>query len=214
MEGFLHANALSERDTYLWIDVFCLPQANVQAYVSRIGEIERRIGSVVMVLDPWIAPVCLTRVWCLYEVVHTVPSTRDAAGITFHLTLSSSERASFVTAYEKFGKQHIENVLAAFDARNAMATVEADKHMIFALIASTFDANEGFTIFRGRRSSSRDPSKPSSKRGSSAHSDCSGALALATPEDIVLDSTEAFVRFNTKVRVALMGALTGLSWQI
>mmetsp|Transcript_14388 Transcript_14388/g.33584 ORF Transcript_14388/g.33584 Transcript_14388/m.33584 type:complete len:170 (+) Transcript_14388:2040-2549(+) len=169
-----------------------------------------------MVLDPWNAPVCLTRVWCLYEVVHTVPSTRDAAGITFHLTLSSSERVSFVAAYEKFGKQHIEDVLAAFDARNAMATVEADKHMIFALIASTFGANEGHMFFRSRRSSSRNPSIPSSKRGSSAsaHSDCSGALALATPGDIVLDSKEAFVRFNKTVRVALMGALTGHSWQI
>mmetsp|Transcript_34617 Transcript_34617/g.81671 ORF Transcript_34617/g.81671 Transcript_34617/m.81671 type:complete len:612 (+) Transcript_34617:397-2232(+) len=143
MEGFLRTNSLSERNTYLWIDVFCLPQSNVQAYVARIGEIERRIGSVVMVLDPWNAPVCLTRVWCLYEVVHTVPSKREA-GTEFHLALPSSERASFVAAYEHFGKAHIEEVLAAFDARKAEAAMESDKLMIFRLIASMFNVRTRF----------------------------------------------------------------------
>jgi len=64
LEGFLFTNSLSKHDTYFWIDVFCLPRTKVQAYVAHIGVIERRIGSVVMVLDPWNAPVCLTRVWC------------------------------------------------------------------------------------------------------------------------------------------------------
>jgi len=39
-------------------------------------------------------------------------------------------------------------------------------------------------------------------------------LPPATPESIVRDANVAFVRFNGLVRVALMGALTGLSWQI
>ncbi|KAJ1615826.1 hypothetical protein T492DRAFT_1110551 [Pavlovales sp. CCMP2436] len=160
-----------------------------------------------MVLDPWNAPVCLTRVWCLYEVVHTVPSEREA-GTEFHLALPASERARFVAAYKQFGKKHIEKVLAAFDAREAQAAMEADKMMIFRLIASMFNAR----IPRGL-----EPRQLITGNGStpfSNHPALVDDLSFITPESILRNANAAFVRFNEVVRVALMGALTGHSWQI
>lgn len=44
-------------------DVFCIRQNRVARDVMHIGTIERMIGNVVMVLDPWHEPVCLSRVW-------------------------------------------------------------------------------------------------------------------------------------------------------
>lgn len=43
--------------------VFSIRQHEVAADVQFIGSIEQKIGSVVMVLDPWYEPVCLNRVW-------------------------------------------------------------------------------------------------------------------------------------------------------
>lgn len=44
-------------------DVFSIRQNSVAADVQMIGATLRHIGRVVMVLDPWDRPICLTRVW-------------------------------------------------------------------------------------------------------------------------------------------------------
>lgn len=62
-----HRRALES--TYFWIDVFCIRQNAVAHEVRWIGPALGHIGSVVVVLDPWDKPVCLTRAWCLFEVV-------------------------------------------------------------------------------------------------------------------------------------------------
>jgi hypothetical protein len=40
--------------------------------VLRIGDVIQSIGTVAMVLDPWDKPLCLERVWCLYEIAQTL----------------------------------------------------------------------------------------------------------------------------------------------
>jgi hypothetical protein len=47
--------------------VACIRQDEIEADVLHIDAIERAIGFVVMVLDPWDKPLCLTRVWCAHR---------------------------------------------------------------------------------------------------------------------------------------------------
>lgn len=65
VEAHLALHVLDPRETYLWIDVFAIRQHRVADDVTRIASIERAIGRIVVVLDPWNQPKCLTRMWCL-----------------------------------------------------------------------------------------------------------------------------------------------------
>jgi hypothetical protein len=58
--------------------MMCIRQHEVAADVMRIGEVICAIGKVAMVLDPWDKPVCLERVWCLYEIAQTVVDRDDS----------------------------------------------------------------------------------------------------------------------------------------
>ncbi|KAJ1628003.1 hypothetical protein T492DRAFT_164311 [Pavlovales sp. CCMP2436] len=164
MEGFLRTNSLSERNTYLWIDGKRMRGAGcfrTSTNLTAHARLPAALSAAHSFLPPavqraglrgahwrdraayWVSGDGARPMECLYEVVHTVPSKREA-GTEFHLALPSSERASFVAAYEHFGKAHIEEVLAAFDARKAEAAMESDKLMIFRLIASMFNVRTRF----------------------------------------------------------------------
>mmetsp|Transcript_12884 Transcript_12884/g.34369 ORF Transcript_12884/g.34369 Transcript_12884/m.34369 type:complete len:201 (+) Transcript_12884:1-603(+) len=94
-----------------------------------------------MVIDPWDKPVCLTRVWCLYEVVHTHMQTRT----TLHLAMARSERIGFRRALTD-DRRAVLQALVGFDARRAQASVAADKEMIFELIRDNFHMDDGSGI--------------------------------------------------------------------
>jgi hypothetical protein len=56
-------------------------QSDVTKEVELIGAIERKIGRVVMVLDPWDKPIALTRVWCARARAPSVADTSRAAAL-------------------------------------------------------------------------------------------------------------------------------------
>lgn len=69
-----------------WIDALCIRQHAVQEQVHHIGAVIARIGHVVMVLDPWDKPVCLSRVWwCARH--RRAPPRRARATATPHARL-------------------------------------------------------------------------------------------------------------------------------
>ena len=51
------------------------------------------IGRTVLVLQPWHAPVPLTRSWCLWEIYSTLDG-----GAELHVALSPAQRAAFQDA--------------------------------------------------------------------------------------------------------------------
>ena len=64
-EQLCSALELHSRETeraYYWLDIASIG-ADVVGGVSKIGEVVRTIQQVLLVIDPWHAPVCLTRVW-------------------------------------------------------------------------------------------------------------------------------------------------------
>lgn len=116
--------------------------------VTHIGQIERMIGSVVVVLDPWCSPTCLTRMWCLYEIVHA----QSHADANLALTMAPSERSDFLRVMQKEGSAMCTAQLG-FDARKASATIESDRVAIFALIAERFGHgrdDDGIELFNSQ----------------------------------------------------------------
>jgi len=72
LDGYLYTNTLpADKPEYFWIDLMSIRQGNVSSDVQHIGDVIQHIGKVAMVLDPWNKPMCLTRVWCLFEIAQT-----------------------------------------------------------------------------------------------------------------------------------------------
>lgn len=67
---------LNPESVFLWLDLFSIRQGQVATDVRAIGHVIRAIGRVLVVMDPWSQPVCLTRAWCLYEIAQVGPCAK------------------------------------------------------------------------------------------------------------------------------------------
>jgi len=108
---------LREDDTYLWLDMCTIRQHDVSAEVPFISNVMRELGDALVVLDPWDKPVCLSRVWCLFEVAHCT-----LAGLPLSLGVPPTQRSLPARALLK-RRVAIDAVYSGFDARSADATV-------------------------------------------------------------------------------------------
>ena len=99
------------------------------------------IGHTVLVLQPWDAPVPLTRSWCLWETFCTLDG-----GVPLTIVLSPQQRASFQTALlERF--EDIATAMGKIDTRRAEAFKEDDQKMIYTEVEKSAG---GFTAVNGR----------------------------------------------------------------
>ncbi|KAG8471001.1 hypothetical protein KFE25_009422 [Diacronema lutheri] len=74
LEEHLTNAKLQRGDTFFWLDMMSIRQSDVASDVQRIGDVIAHIGQVALVLDPWDRPLCLTRVWCLFEIAQCAAS--------------------------------------------------------------------------------------------------------------------------------------------
>ena len=139
--------------------------------------------------DPWDRPVALTRMWCLYEIVHC----NEAEGVLFALAMAPTERAAFLRALQR-DHASVESALTHFDSRAAKASIESDRVMIMSLI------EERYKDYRLRA----DAKERHSMRVGAPASTSATAVSAATP---------ALNHFNEDVRAALRKALAGASLQ-
>lgn len=152
-------------DHMIWLDIMCIRQNSVHRDVRWIGAIIRQIGAFVMVLDPWKAPVCLSRVWCLYEL------SMCGDDVVLALALAPSERALLVRALEE-DPESVRDSLTAFDARTAQVMLESDKAMIMTAIERGFSSPGSAAVdnFNAAvRSVLRKALRPESMRLTAAH---------------------------------------------
>ena len=92
-------------------------------------------GHVIAVLDPWDAPVPLTRAWCLWELLCSVEGKTR-----LEVTLSPAQAAAFESALtDDFDV--IAASLSRVDARQSTAWLQSDRDTIFAAV----EAGCGFT---------------------------------------------------------------------
>lgn len=203
LEAHLQLTGLPPRKTFFWIDIASIRQSNVSEEVRQIGALVRSIGTVLLVLDPWHAPVCLGRVWCLLEVAHCVGGL--AEGAQLHLTMPPSERADFIK--QARDRRFVEGVLTRFDARRAQASLPADRDAIFGFIESQF-APGGSTDLPVL--TPMPPRQFSFSRSMSRLTP--GRVAPVSPEPAEAED-DAFSRFNKHVQQAMLRALQVHSWQ-
>lgn len=89
---------------YWWVDGFSIDQHECQysppsiddnsaAWAKTFEDAIRKMGNVVMVLNPWNEPLVLSRLWCLWELNCAVQT-----GSTFSICLSSEQETAFRTA--------------------------------------------------------------------------------------------------------------------
>ena len=91
LEGYLTSRALPRDSTYFWLHYFSMRQLtskppSPKQLVSQTAAIIRRIGSTILLCDPWSAPKALERTWCVWELWNT-----QQAGAAFDLAMSFSQ---------------------------------------------------------------------------------------------------------------------------
>jgi len=72
LDEYVRAHALDPAATFFWVDVLCTRQLAMGRDLQLVPPLQRAIGEVVLVLDPWHEPVCLTHGWNLAEVLEAV----------------------------------------------------------------------------------------------------------------------------------------------
>jgi len=120
---------------FIWIDIMCVRQHDIARDLRWISHLVQWAGCVFMVLDPWYDPVCLKRMWCLYELAMCDSS------IHLELVLAPSERNDFNNALANT-PHLVHHALTKFDAREASTSLPDDRDMIHRAIERRFASGE------------------------------------------------------------------------
>ena len=65
---------------YYWIDIFAVSQHQSKyqsSDLNSLGEVVKEAKATLLFLQPWNAPILLTRIWCLYEIHLTLMSSNN-----------------------------------------------------------------------------------------------------------------------------------------
>jgi hypothetical protein len=128
------------KKTYVWICALCLNQHRFVKTMTpnelsiEFGARVSAIGHILPMLEPWRAPVYLSRAWCLFELYTAITS---GGKVEIDVVLTEEEDASFLDAMNTEGYSCIDAALANIQSENATATVEADLNAIRELVKST-----------------------------------------------------------------------------
>ena len=66
---------------YYWIDIFAVSQHQSKyqsSDLNSLGEVVKEANATLLFLQPWNAPILLTRIWCLYEIHLTLMSSSSS----------------------------------------------------------------------------------------------------------------------------------------
>ncbi|KXZ52442.1 hypothetical protein GPECTOR_9g486 [Gonium pectorale] len=130
-----------------WIDIFHKNQHQSVA-ISDLADNLRLGGQVALVVHPFPAPLVLSRVWCLFEIM-----TALQVGVPIRL-LSSSEamkgyEAKIVRGYTDVGQPAAAEItpevlqeVDAIDVSTAQATVASDKELILGMIRDSIGVED------------------------------------------------------------------------
>jgi len=121
IECHLAEYGLDPATTFFWLDLVCMRQHFIHEEVMHIYKVERHIGTVVVILEPWDAPRTWASTWCVYEMLHAMRPTGRLI-----MSLSSSERKRMRQAIEA-DEVAVRDLAAAFDVR-CITTASGPEH--------------------------------------------------------------------------------------
>ncbi|KAI8620354.1 hypothetical protein BC830DRAFT_1164628 [Chytriomyces sp. MP71] len=124
----------------VWLDLFSNSQWNTASkpfewWQNTFMNAVKRIGNVVLILEPWSAPLPLTRAWCIFEIYACV-ATRSL----FHVAMTPKQRDKFMTTLRN-EPDRFHGILANTSCERSEAFKPSDKESIFSVIRATI----GFT---------------------------------------------------------------------
>ena len=136
--------ATKSQTPYYWLDIFCKNQHVVQGD-DTAKELTRAVeatGTTLLMCDgSWFTPKCLTRVWCLYEIMWALRLKSD-------LIVVLPQKKVLKTLSDKFLGQdkhkkmesldtYLLKAMSSIDVKNSEATVATDKAVILKSIEET-----------------------------------------------------------------------------
>lgn len=118
---------------FVWNDIFVEDQNSSSSkpadyFFNAFKDAVGAIGNTVLVLEPWSAPIPLTRAWCIWEIYSTI-----ATGATLSVAHSPAEHTSFEIALVN-NFETLSLSLSDIDAERADAFLIKDKERIDAII--------------------------------------------------------------------------------
>eukprot|EP00928_Gymnodinium_smaydae_P018650 TRINITY_DN17107_c0_g1_i2.p1 TRINITY_DN17107_c0_g1~~TRINITY_DN17107_c0_g1_i2.p1 ORF type:complete len:448 (+),score=38.54 TRINITY_DN17107_c0_g1_i2:783-2126(+) len=134
-----HQAALATTQHFYFIDIFAINQheAMTEGELGKLGEKIISCGTLLLASSPLWSPLPLARVWCLYELyVATVNN------VPIEMFVTKEDMGVFFEAIDA-NSGGVELALSGIDAREACATIPADRDYLFQLI----DEGVGFKRF-------------------------------------------------------------------
>ncbi|KAI9348710.1 hypothetical protein BDR26DRAFT_710084 [Obelidium mucronatum] len=118
--------------THVWFDIFSNSQHDTNLkpfewWQTTFMDAIEKIGNVVMILEPFQNPVCLTRVWCIFEVYSCKKTNSN-----FHVAMTPTQRQEFMVSLKDPSQFY--NVVSNIRCANAQATNPPDRERIFEVI--------------------------------------------------------------------------------
>ncbi|KAJ3239489.1 Kinesin light chain 3 [Chytriomyces hyalinus] len=160
ISNFLIDRDLAPEDAFIWFDLFSNSQHNAESkpfvwWETTFMNAIKKIGNVVMVLQPWLNPLPLKRTWCVFELLVCIKM-----GCKFHITLTTGEKSDFLNAILSDAKK-FHTILANTSCIRSEAFKMTDKKSIFRVIRSTvgfakldqlvFDTFSGWVVDQFKR---------------------------------------------------------------
>ncbi|KAJ3232851.1 Kinesin light chain 3, partial [Chytriomyces hyalinus] len=136
VDNFAAQEGLDPDTTVIWFDLFSNSQHDTASkpftwWETTFMNAVKKIGNVVMVIQPWSNPIPLTRVWCIFELYAST-----ATGSSFHVAMTNAETKAFMAQLLDNAESYYE-VLSSLRSQNAKSFLETDRLAIFALVRET-----------------------------------------------------------------------------
>jgi pentatricopeptide repeat protein len=149
--------AMEDPDTeqYFWLDIFCRnlfvdsQDRPFEWWCSTFKDNIAAIGTVLLVMTPWYAPIPLTRAWCLWEIYCALELEQQGRGVQLILRLPADQRAAFLDGVND-DSDNVAKALAAVDAEKAQAHNTQDRENILGALRGSVGFAELSKAVSGR----------------------------------------------------------------
>ncbi|KAI8832214.1 hypothetical protein BJ741DRAFT_289633 [Chytriomyces cf. hyalinus JEL632] len=136
IDNFAAQEGLDPATTVIWFDLFSNSQHDTASkpftwWETTFMNAVKKIGNVVMVIQPWSNPIPLTRVWCIFELYAST-----ATSSSFHVAMTPTETKAFMAQLLDNTESYYK-VLSSLRSQNAKSFLETDRLAIFALVRET-----------------------------------------------------------------------------
>ncbi|KAJ3004401.1 UNVERIFIED_CONTAM: Kinesin light chain 3 [Siphonaria sp. JEL0065] len=136
LEAFFKDANVDLDEAVIWFDLFSNSQHDTGSrpfiwWQTTFMQAVEKIGNVVMILEPFLNPVPLKRVWCGFEI-YACKTTNS----NFHVAMTPTQRKEFLSSLINDPKQFY-SVLSNVRCENAEATNPDDRDKIFQVVLET-----------------------------------------------------------------------------